>query len=183
MTISVYQGAHYVSTAGIVSTVPLYIEGILFVPHAITDVIDLNFWDEANATTASDLFLKASAASGTVTDDSSGSRDIITSTAFPDAGVVKVLATSGLVANKKYHLIGIQGDNDAFIVDPAASWGDENNVNYHIICYPARDFYNCSFSGITNDFESKYVYMGGVYVPNLACNAVTSGSYAIIYTR
>jgi hypothetical protein len=181
MANAVYQGIHYVDTAGIISQVPLWVQGILFIPHAITDVLDLNFWDEGNAVAASHTFMKASVSSGTVTDDSA-SHDALTSAAFPATDVVKVIGGTGAAAYHRYHLIGTAGNDDRIIID-GGTWGDENNKTYEIICYPARPFFNATCTGITNDFTTQWYYMGGIYVPNLICETCTSGGTAIIYTR
>jgi hypothetical protein len=182
MTNTLYSGVHYVDLAGIISKVPVYVEGILFVPHAITDVLDLNFWDEGNAVSDSEIFFSASGVTGTIT-ESVTTNDTLTAARLPATNVIKVLEGSGTVDNHTYHLIGTAGDNDKFIVDPTTSWTDEATKKYHTKTYPARPFFNCTCTGITNDFSSQYYPLGGVYVPNLICEAITSGAYAIIYTR
>jgi len=118
--------------------------------------------------------------SGTVT-DADTAHDVLSSTAFPATSVVKVLGGSGSVNYHRYHLIGTAGDNDAIIID-GSTWGDEASKTYEIISYPARAFFNATCTGITNDFSSQYYYLGGVYVPNLIAETITSGAYAIIYT-
>lgn len=180
MANSTYAGVYYVDTAGIISQIPMWIKGILYVPHAITDVLDLNFWDEGNANTGSHTFMTATASSGTVT-DADTAHDALTSAAFPATSVVKVLGGSGSTTYHRYHLIGTAGNDDRIIID-GSTWGDEASKTYEIISYPARAFFNATCTGITNDFSSQYYHLGGVYVPNLIAETITSGAYAIIYT-
>jgi hypothetical protein len=179
MANSTYGNTIYCDTAGILSQGPLIIRGILYVPHAITDVIDLNFWDEANPTASSNLFMTATASSGTVTNDDTAA-DVLTSAAFPATSVVKVIKGSGSATYHRYHLIGTAGNDDRFIID-GSTWGDETSKTYEIISYPARAFFNATCTGITNDFSSQYYPLGGVRVENLICETITSGAYAIIY--
>ena len=88
-----------------------------------------------------------------------------------------------VTANKTYHLIGTAGNDAAFTVDPVTTLTDETTKEYHAQVYPARAFFNATCTGITNDFESKYAYLGGVWVDNLIAETITSGAYAIIYFR
>ncbi len=180
MANSVYQGVHYVDTVGIISKIPLRIRAIQFYPNAVSDAIDLNFWDEANAISATNIVMTATAASGTVTDDDA-TRNVLTS-AFADGAVVKVLGGSGAVANHTYHLIGTAGDNDRIIITPTATWADETSKFYEIIAYPARAFFNALQPTVTSTHESKFHYFGGVCVPNLICETLSTSAYALIYT-
>ena len=177
-----YQGIHYVDAAGIISKVPVYVQAVLFSPHAMTDVLDLNFWDEANAVADSHTFFTATPSSGVITDDDTG-HDVMTAAAFPATDVVKVIAGSGSTTYHTYHLIDTAGDNDHFHITPTTTWGDETSKTYEVIVYPSRPFFNATCTGITNDFTTQWYYMGGIYVPNLICETCTSGGTALIYTR
>jgi hypothetical protein len=181
MANSVSGNTIYCDTAGILYKGKLIIDGILYVPHAITDVIDLNFWDEATIT--SDTGFSASIASGVVTETNVDTHTLSAAN-FPATSVVKFLSDAQcLTANKTYHLIGTVGDNHAFTVDPVTTLTDETAKKYHAQVFPAKAFFNATCTGITGDFSSQYYPLGGVRVDNLICEAITSGAYAIIYFR
>lgn len=180
MANSNYNGIYYVDTAGIISKTALSIKGILWVPAAITNAFDLNFWDEGSPSYTGSF--NASSATGVVTETDTDTHTL-SAAQFPATSVVKILAQSSCVAaNKTYHLIGTVGDNHAYTVDPVGTMTDESAKEYAVSVFPARAFFNCSASSVTNAFESKYHYLGGVWIPNLVAETVTSGSYAIIYT-
>ena len=166
----------YADTVGILSKTPLYIDWINFYPNAVTDAFDLNFWDEANPISGGDTFFNATASSGTVTDTDTD-HDVMTSTAFPDGGVVLVQETTGAVANKTYHLIGTQGTDDAFVVTPTSTWGDEATKDYKVITYPQRPFFNGLNSTVANTMESRHFYLGGTRVENLILEAISTSAY------
>jgi hypothetical protein len=180
MANSVYQGVHYVDTVGIISKVPLWIQAILYYPNAVSNALDLNFWDETTA--ALDSYMTATASSGTVTDADTG-HNVLTSTACPDGSVVQVLSGDGDAGNKTYHLIGTAGNDDRIIITPTSTWADEAAKTYRFKVFPARAFFNCLQPTATNTHESKFQFFGGAYVPNLICEGITASSYAIIYTK
>jgi hypothetical protein len=182
MANSVYQGVHYVDSAGIISKVPLCIESITFYPKAVADVLDLNFWDEGNAVSGSEVFVNASIATGVLTETDVDAHTI-TAARFPAASVIKIIGGDGLAANHTYHLLNDAGDNHEFETQPTGSLTDEGPVDFHMICYPARAFFNCLVPTLANTMESKHHYFGGVHVPNLICEGISTDSYAIIYTR
>jgi hypothetical protein len=179
MANSVYQGVHYVDTVGIISKVPLRIRAIQFYPNAVSDALDLNFWDETTA--ALDSFMTATASSGTVTDADTG-HNVLTSAACPDGSVVQVLSGNGAVGNKTYHLIGTAGNDDRIIITPTSTWADEATKTYRFKVFPQRAFFNCLQPTVTNTHESKFHYFGGVCVPNLICETLSTSAYALIYT-
>jgi len=180
MANSVYQGVHYVDTVGIISKIPLYIQAILYYPNAVTDILDLNFWDESSV--ALDSFMTATASSGTVTDGDTG-HNVLTSTACPDGSVVQVLGGNGSATYHTYHLIGTAGNDDRIVITPTSTWGNETSKTYRFKVFPQRAFFNCLQPTATNTHESKFQFFGGQYVPNLICEGITASSYAIIYTK
>jgi hypothetical protein len=180
MANATYNGIIYADTVGILSKIPICVRAIQFYPNAVSDVLDLNFWDEGNPITATHLVMTATASTGTVTDDDA-TRNVLTS-AFADGAVVKVLSGSGSAANKTYHLIGTAGNNDRFIVTPTASWGDEANKFYEIVAYPQRPFFNALQPGAATTHHSLFHYFGGVELPNLVLETISTSAYALIYT-
>jgi hypothetical protein len=176
-----YNGIIYADTVGILSKTAIKIAAIMFYPNAVSDVIDLNFWDEGNAITGTSVDTVATAVTGTVTDDN-GALNLLTS-AFADGAVVKVKTSNGLAANHTYHLIGTAGNNDRFIVTPTASWTDEANVFYSMVAYPQRPFFNALQPGAATTHESKFHYFGehGINVPNLVLETISTSAYALIY--
>jgi len=181
MSNSNYAGVYYVDTVGIVSKIPLCIRAIQFYPKAVSDAIDLNFWDENPSNVLLDSFMTATVSSGTVTDDDTA-HNVLTSTACPDGAVVQVLGGSGSTTYHTYHLIGTQGNNDAIVITPTTTWGDETSKTYRFKVHPARAFFNALQPTVTNTFESKFHYFGGVRVPNLICETLSTDAYALIYT-
>ena len=179
MANATYNGIIYADTVGILSKIPLYIRAIQFYPAAVSDVVDLNFWDEGNAYTT--MTMTATASSGTVT-DASASRNLLTAANFPDGAVVKVTHGDGAAANHTYHLIGTAGNDDRIIITPTSTWADETTKNYTLTSYPQRPFFNALQSTVTNTHESKFHYLGGVYVPNLILETISSNAYVLIYT-
>ena len=179
MANATYGGVIYADTVGILSKIPLWIRAIQFYPAAVSDVLDLNFWDEGNAYTTT--FITATASSGTVT-DASTSENLLTAANFPDGAVVKVWEGSGSATYHTYHLIGTAGNDDRIIITPTTTWGDEAAKTYKITSYPQRPFFNALQSTVANTHESKFHYFGGVYVPNLILEAISTSAYALIYT-
>jgi hypothetical protein len=181
MANALYGNILHADTVGILSKTALKILGVNFYPAAVSDAFDLNWWDEANAIADTTVDTVATAVSGTVTDDN-GALNLLTS-AFADGAVVKVNKSSGLAANRTYHLIGTVGNNDRFIVTPTASWTDEANVRYSMVAYPSRPFLNGLQPTVTNTHESKYWYFGsrGVWVPNLVLEAISTSAYLQIF--
>ena len=182
MSNALYGQILHVDTVGIVSKTALKIMGVNFVPNAVSDAFDLNWWDEANATASSELNITATASGGTVTDDD-GSHNYLTSSAFADGSVVKVIQTAGAAGNRTYHLVGTAGDDDKIIITPTSTWADESNIMYHIINYPARPFLNGLQPTATNTHYSMYWYFGpqGVYLPNLVLESISTSAYLQIY--
>jgi hypothetical protein len=172
-----YGNVIFANAAGILSKGPLRIRAIQFYPKAVTDLIDLNFWDESETT--SESFFNASIASGVVTETSGTT---LSAASFPATSVVKIALDSGCTAaNKTYHLIGTAGNDAAFTVDPVTTLTDETTQNYHTFVYPARPFFNALCQTVTNSMESKWHYFGGVWVPNLILEAISTDAYALIY--
>ena len=179
MANSVCQGVHYVDTVGIISKIPLRIRAIQFYPAAVSDVLDLNIWDETTA--ALDSFMTATASSGTVTDADAG-HNVLTSAACPDGSVVQVLGGSGSATYHTYHLIGTAGNDDRIVITPTSTWGDEAAKTYRFKVFPQKPFFNALQSTVANTHESKFHYFGGVCVPNLICETLSTSAYALIYT-
>lgn len=179
MSNSTYGGVIFCDTVGILSKIPLWIRAIQFYPNAVSDVLDLNFWDEGNAYTT--MFMTATASTGTVTDADAAS-NLLTAGNFPDGAVVKVWEGSGAAANHTYHLIGTAGNNDRIIITPTSTWADEATKTYKITSYPQRPFFNALQPGAATTHQSKFHYFGGVYVPNLICETLSTSAYALIYT-
>jgi len=182
MANALYGQILYADTVGILSKTPVHIMGVNFVPDDVSDTFDLNWWDEANATASSELNITATASSGTVTDDDSD-HDYLTSSAFADGSVVKVIQTAGAAGNRTYHLVGTAGNDDRIIITPTSTWADESNIMYHIINYPARPFLNGLQPTATDTHYSMYWYFGpqGVYLPNLVLESISTSAYLQIY--
>ena len=182
MANSFYGNVIYIDAPGIVSTKGIYVTAIQYFPYAVTNTVVLNWWDEANPTAGSHIFMKATAATGVITDDDTA-HDALTAAAFPDTSVVKVRGGNGLVANHTYHLIETAGNDDHFHVTPTASWTDETSAKYEIISYPARTAFMALGQTVANTMESKFHYFGGHYFPNLICETLSASSICMVYVQ
>jgi hypothetical protein len=155
----------------------------MFYPNTQADAILFNWWDEANPLSGGELSLVATASSGTVTDDD-GSHNWLTSSAFPDGSVVKVIKGSDAIpANCTYHLVGTAGNNDRIIITPTSTWADEANIPYHIISYPARTAIHLIQPKDTNEYSMWVPFPGpkGFEFHNLVLETISSTCSAQLY--
>ena len=186
MANALYGNVFHVDTVGIVSKTPLKIMGVNFVPNAVSDAFDLNFWDEANEVSGSNRSLGNCTITGTNTFTDADTGVVLTAARYPATNVLKIFKTwegggSGSTANHTYHLIETAGDNNAIVT--AASLTNEANKSYKIAAYPARPFLNGLQPTATNTHESKYWYFGehGVWVANLILEAISTSAYLQIF--
>ena len=181
MTNAYYGQTYYATTVGIISNAPVVVKAISQYPAAVQDAFSLSWWDEANPLT-SGLGFNANASSGTVT-DTNATHDVMTSTVFPAGGVVQVTYSNGAAANKTYHLIGTEGNNDRFVVTPTTTWGDEGTINYTVKTYPARVAFDGIQTKAADTFGSMFWFFGdaGIRLPNLVLSSISDSSHLIIY--
>jgi hypothetical protein len=176
----------YCDTAGILSKAPLCIEWIQYVPHAVTDVLDLNFWDEANPVSGSSRNVASCTITGTNTLTDADTGGVLTAARYPATDILKLYTVgegggNGSALNHTYHLIETAGDNNAIVTGTTLT--NETTMRQKMICYPSAPFFNVTCSSVTNAFETKFHYLGGVLVPNLIAETITSGASAIICFR
>jgi len=176
-----YGNTLYCDTVGIVSKTPIVVKAICFYPNAAADAILFNWWDESNPLSGSNIAFTATASSGTVTNTDTAA-DVMTSAAFPDGAVIKVIDSSGSASYKTYHLIGTAGDDDRFVITPTSTWGDESSTYYHVTAYPARAAFQFKQPKDTNENSQWFAFGGdGLRLPNLTLETISSTCSAIVY--
>jgi hypothetical protein len=181
MANALYGNTLYCDTVGIISKTPITVKAICFYPNQQADAIQFNWWDESNPLAGSNIAFTATASTGTVT-NASASADVMTSAAFPDGAVVKVIDSSGAAGNKTYHLIGTAGNDDRFVVTPTALWADEATIYYHVTAYPARAAFQFKQPYDTNELSMWFTFGGdGLRLPNLTLETISSTCSAIVY--
>ena len=186
MANSTYGQIAYVDTVGIISKTPVHIMGVNFVPNAVSDAFDLNWWDEANAVSGANRALGNCTITGTNTCTDTAAGGVLTGARYPATNVLKIFTTregggNGSTANHTYHLIETAGNNNVIVT--AATLTNEANKSYKIDCYPARPFLNGLQPTATNTHYSMYWYFGpqGVYLPNLVLESISTSAYLQIY--
>ena len=186
MANALYGGVLYADTAGILSKTPLHILGINFVPAAVSDTFDLNYWDEANEVSGSNRALGNCTITGTNTFTDAATGGVLTAARYPATDVLKIFTTregggNGSTANHTYHLIETAGDDNAIVTGTTLT--NEANKSYKLACYPSRPFLNGLQPTATNTHESKYWYFGpyGFPVPNLILEAISTSAYLEIF--
>lgn len=186
MANALYGNIWHVDTVGIVSKTPVKVLGVNFIPNAVSDAFDLNYWDEANVVTDSERSLGNCTITSTTTFTDADTGGVLTSARYPATNVLKIFKTvegggNGSTANHTYHLIETAGDNNAIVC--AASLTNEANKSYKIAAYPARSFLNGLQPTVANTHESKYWYFGphGIWLPNLVLEAISTSAYIQIF--
>lgn len=182
MANSLYGNVWVVNTPGIITERPIWLRGIMLYPTTDpANIFYFNAWDEGAPITGTDIWVPSATITGTNTftnDDTAA--DVLTS-AYADGAVLKIVRSSGLVANKKCHLIDTAGDNDAIVTK--ASLTNEAQVGYHIVAYPARVVLKCIMPYDNNEQSLWIPFDGekGFGFHNLALEDITSGATAVLY--
>ena len=186
MANATYGQIMYCDTAGIISKSPVAIMAINFVPNAVSDAFDLNWWDEANAVSGANRELTNVTITSTTTITDAATGGVLTGARYPATNVLKIFKTiegggNGSVLNHTYHLIETAGDNNAIVT--GATLTNEANKSYKFDCYPSRPFLNGLQPTATNTHYSMYWYFGpyGVRLPNLILESISTSAYLEIY--
>lgn len=117
-------------TAGMLSTTPVWVRKILYVPNAASDDILLKEWDPETALAAGTKYIQTG---------SIASNNQLTSTGnlpstIVDGSVFRITASSGAAANIDYHVVETAGDNDKIVVHDD-DWTDESSKIYSWTTY------------------------------------------------
>jgi hypothetical protein len=186
MANALYGNILYANAVGILSDTALNIMGVNFVPNAVADAFDLNFWDEGNPVSGANRALGNVTITSTTTITDADTGGVLTGARYPATNVLKIFKTiegggNGSTANHDYHLIETAGDNNVIVT--AATLTNEDNKSYKFDCYPSRPFLNGLQPTAANTHYSMYWYFGpyGVRVPNLILEAISTSAYLEIY--
>ena len=186
MANSTYGQILYADTVGILSKTPVHIMGVNFVPNAVSDAFDLNWWDEANAVSGANRALGNCTITGTNTFTDAATGGVLTGARYPATNVLKIFKTiegggNGSTANHTYHLIETAGDNNVIVT--AATLTNEANKSYKFACYPSRPFLNGLQATATGAHQSKYWFFGscGIWLPNLILEGISTSAYLEIF--
>ena len=186
MSNALYGQILHADTVGILSKIPIRVMGVNFVPNAVSDAFDLNWWDEANAVSGANRALGNCTITDTNTFTDTDAGDVLTSARYPATNVLKIFKTiegggNGSTANHTYHLIETAGNDNAIVT--AATLTNEAGKSYKIDCYPSRPFLNGLQPTAANTHYSMYWYFGpqGVYLPNLVLESISTSAYLQIY--
>lgn len=133
MANSLYGNVWYVDTLGIITKSPIWLRGVMFYPYDKADILQMNWWDEANPSTTITIV-------GTVHTTSHIDSDgaFADATAFADGNVFKIHHYTGAdkLTNETYHLMGAQNDDTLTVV--ATSLTADAECTMSITPYPAR---------------------------------------------
>ena len=163
---------------GILSTKPVLVKGIMYIPDAVDAAFTLKWWDE-NSTT-----LRSSVCTYTVT-VSTDNTVKATTNVFPntwlDGNVVKCLTTSGTDTGK-YGLIKTAGDNDEFVTHLAPFTTEATKVG-DWACYPTYTAFQGKASKAADTETSMWFPFpgNGFWFPNLALDIKVAADIVIIY--
>lgn len=164
----------YIDTAGIVSTAPLWIKGILYVPSAAADTVTLKYWREDSPR-------------ATMIDKTASGTDSNTLTSTGNFEAAEVVVTdiihifrSSTGNNTGRFAVTVRSSDDAIDVLPAGLTTESNKV------YSWKTYASYPFAKILSqatDAKSEWLYFGnpGVKVPNLLVTALSTSSVLYVF--
>jgi hypothetical protein len=191
MANQLYGKIWYVDTVGMLSRTPVWIQAVTFVPHAAADVALFHYW-LPNLKEATSYSIFGTDHTGDITGNdtltlSSGAH--LPST-IADGDFFGITFSNGSTDNyyQKHDksefvcLVKTAGNNTAVTVwdDP---WTNETGKLYTWNVYTGLKAISLAASTVTNDFPTQHIewHEPNLRLPNLACEAMTSTGYCLIY--
>jgi len=193
MSNQLYDKIWYVDTVGMLSRTPLWINAITFYPAAVTDIALFHYWlSYLSEATSGTVF--GTSTTGTITgnDTLTLSAGALLPSTIADGDFFAIIKSDGAAANYYDYaskgefvcLVKAAGNNTAVVVwdDP---WTDEATLKYTWKVYTGLKAFAFLQPTVTNTMESKHIFFpnGGVRVPNLACETMSSGAYCLLYLK
>jgi hypothetical protein len=109
-----------------------------------------------------------------------------------DGDFFAITKSSGSTANYYDHadkgelvcLVKTAGNNTVVVVDDNP-WTDEATIKYTWKVYTGLKTFSLITPAVAGTFFSQHIVFpnGGVRVPNLACETMTSGAYCLLYLK
>jgi hypothetical protein len=169
-------------TAGVLSTVPVWITAIGIIPSAAAGTITLSYWDEKTVNTLSKGYISASINTATITEtEAAGDTDIFSAAAYPAGDILQIWSSTGSATNVGYKLIATVGDDERVIVTPNFTT-NEGAFLYGVQSFPSR----LAFIGLTQAttaMDAWYPFPQPIRFPNLVLTTATNAAVKIYFAQ
>lgn len=182
-----------INATGIISRTPLWINAVSFYPAAVADVALFHYWlPNLSEATSGTIFGTAVTATITGNDTLTMSAGTYLPSTIADGDFFAITESNGSALNYYDHadkgefvcLVKTAGNNTVIVVDDNP-WTDEATKKYTWKVYTGLKAIAMRQPDLADTEQSKHIIFpnGGLRLPNLACETITTNAYCLIYLK